>query len=185
MDDSLERAIREHVEIVSYDPRWPDMFAAERERLRGICPELAAVEHVGSTAVVGLSAKPVVDLMGAVASMKVADVLVERLCGMGGAGAGGYVTSAEFNATLNDRRWLMRHAQGRRTHHLHLVVAGSEAWRRTILFRDLLRKDGELARAYVEKKRQLARAMGADREGYTAAKGAFIEAVLGRAELAG
>ncbi len=176
MDDSLERAIRERVEIVAYDGRWAEMFAVERERLRGLCPELGAVEHVGSTAVVGMSAKPVVDVMGAVASMEVADVLVERLCGKGG-----YVTSAEFNAMLKDRRWLMRHAEGRRTHHLHLVGAGSEAWRRTILFRDLLRRDGELARAYEEKKRELAQAMGADREEYTAAKGAFIEAMLGRA----
>jgi len=83
------------------------------------------IEHVGSTAVPGLPAKPVVDLMATVDSMALADRLIPRLL------ENGYVTSAEFNATLGDRRWLMRHADGHRTHHLHLVLPDSSAWRDT------------------------------------------------------
>ena len=170
-DDSLTRAISESVAIVPYDPTWPARFEAERARLAALYPDLR-IEHIGSTAVPGMPAKPIIDCMAAVPSLAVADQLVELLC------ANGYVTSASYNQSLGDRRWLMRHSEGRRTHHLHLVLEDSPRLAECLRFRDALRADGELARRYTELKERLARECGTDREAYTAAKAAFVAAAL-------
>lgn len=131
-----------------------------------------AIEHIGSTAIPGLAAKPIIDVLAGVVALSEADALLAPLC------ANGYETSAEYNATLPDRRWLMRHAFGRRTHHLHLVVFGGEPWVRWLQFRDALRADAAIAARYEELKRTLAEQHRHDREAYTHAKGAFIDQVL-------
>jgi len=166
-DDELQRAIHEPVHLVPYDPAWPARFEDERRRLSAVLGD-AAIEHVGSTAVTGLAAKPVIDVLAAVASMAAADAALPALV------AAGYHTSAEFNATLVTRRWLMRQAGGHRTHRLHLVVAGSAEWHDPIRFRDRLRADPALAAAYAELKRSAADEHRGDREAYTRAKGAFV-----------
>jgi GrpB-like predicted nucleotidyltransferase (UPF0157 family) len=176
LDDDAEsglRAISESVSIEPYDAEWPARFVAERARLTALAPELVAIEHVGSTAVPGLAAKPIIDIMAAVASLDVADVLVDRLTA-----SGGYITSAEFNRTLRNRRWLMRHAGGRRTHHLHLVLAGGPDSTECIRFRDVLRRDRDIREQYAELKHRLASEFGNDRDGYGDAKTAFIASVV-------
>ena len=173
-DELLLKAINESIEIHEYDPEWPRRFELERQRLEKLFPStFIGLEHVGSTAVPGLPAKPIIDIVGCVASMSEADRLLPLLC------ADGYTTSAEFNATLGDRRWLMRHHNGRRTHHLHLVLPTSEDWSDKIRFRDILRADSVMRDAYVALKRRLAGAIGSDREAYTDAKGEFVRAALG------
>lgn len=123
--ESLNRAIHEEVALFPYDPNWPSMFEDERDRLLRLFPgEFLAIEHFGSTAVPGLSAKPIIDILAGVDSMSRADALMEPLC------HSKYTTSMEFNASLVDRRWLMRWADGRRTHHLHIMVFGSPEWDR-------------------------------------------------------
>ena len=107
--------------------------------------------------------------------MPVADSLVEPLLNSG------YTTSAEFNATLVDRRWFMRWANGRRTHHLHIVVHGGAEWRRRLRFRDKLRTDTELAHRYALLKEKLAAQHSVDREAYTCAKSEFVLSVVGDA----
>jgi GrpB-like predicted nucleotidyltransferase (UPF0157 family) len=161
------------IRLAAPDPRWPSLFATERDRLLAILPgRFTAIEHIGSTAVPHLAAKPIIDLIGGVPSLQEADALLEPLC------ANGYETSAEFNATLPDARWLMRHAGGRRTHHLHLVVFGGEKWLSRLRFRDALRADAETAGRYLQLKRDLAEQYPHDREAYTKAKGAFIDQTL-------
>lgn len=77
--ESLQAAIHEEVALRAYDPHWPAMFEAERERLRLLFPDdFIAIEHMGSTAVPGLAAKPVIDILGGVASMEAARALVAR-----------------------------------------------------------------------------------------------------------
>ncbi len=172
-EESLQLAIREQVRIVPHDPVWPEKYQAERTRLLALAPEaFLAIEHVGSTAVPGMAAKPIIDIAGGVRSMEVADVLLTLLC------QNGYSTSAEFNATLTNQRWLMRHADGHRTHHLHLVVHEDREWRRKIAFRNALRADPETARRYHVLKSGLAEAMGSDRDAYTSAKTEFVEEIL-------
>jgi len=173
MSDSLHAAIHEEIRLRPYDPQWPVAFEAERQRLLSILPDaFIAVEHIGSTAVAGLAAKPVVDILAGVASMAVADALSEPLL------ADGYTTSTAFNAALTDRRWFMRWADGRRTHHLHVVVHESAAWHERVRFRDALRSRPATAAGYAALKERLAREHPTDREAYTDAKSAFVRAVL-------
>ncbi|WP_386083417.1 GrpB family protein [Vreelandella sp. F11] len=174
--ESLSRAIHEEVALFPYDPTWPMLFEKERDRLLGLFPsEFLAIEHIGSTAVYGLSAKPIIDILAGVASMHQADGLLEPLC------RAKYATSLEYNASLVGRRWLMRFANGRRTHHLHVMVYGGEEWNRRLAFRNRLRDSTELAQQYERSKRQWAAAFKTDREAYTAAKGDFIHEALNRA----
>jgi GrpB-like predicted nucleotidyltransferase (UPF0157 family) len=170
--ESLERAIHEEVALMPYDPQWLLLFAKERERLMHLFPSrLLDVQHFGSTAIPGMPAKPIIDLLAGVESMAIADSLVEPLL------RSGYTTSAEFNATLPDRRWFMRWSNGHRTHHLHVVVLGGPEWRRRLRFRDALRSNAELAQRYAILKQQLAAQHGADREAYTHAKSEFVRAI--------
>src|SRR5258705_1141785 len=164
-NESLERAIHEEVALVPYDLHWPSLFEAERERLVGLFPsQLLDIQHFGSTAIPGMPAKPIIDVLAGVKSRTVADSLVEPLL------HSGYTTSAEFNATLTDRRWFMRWAHGRRTHHLHLVVLGGIQWRRRLRFRDMLRSDTKLAHRYALLKEEVAAQHRTDPEAYTRAK---------------
>ncbi|WP_231896442.1 MULTISPECIES: GrpB family protein [unclassified Halomonas] len=159
--------------LCTYDASWPTLFDQERDRLLDLFPgEFLAIEHIGSTAVPGLSAKPIIDILAGVDSMSRADDLMEPLC------SANYATSMEYNASLVGRRWLMRWAEGRRTHHLHLMVYGSDEWHRRLAFRNRLRVDAELAQQYEKKKRLWAAEFASDREAYTAAKGDFIRKAL-------
>ena len=172
--ESLERAIHEEVALVPWDPLWPALFETERERLmRLFLSQLLDVQHFGSTAIPGMPAKPIIDILAGVESMAVAESLVEPLL------RSSYTTSAEFNATLADRRWFMRWADGRRTHHLHLVILGGIEWRRRLCFRDVLRSDSELAHRYALLKQELTVQHSADREAYTNAKTAFVLSIVG------
>ncbi len=171
--ESLNRAIHEEVALSPYDVNWPLMFRDERDRLLRLFPgDFLAIEHFGSTAVPGLAAKPIIDILAGVDSMSRADALMEPLC------QAKYTTSMEFNATLVGRRWLMRWAEGRRTHHLHLMVYGSQEWDRRLTFRNILRANTEIARQYELKKQLWAAEFRSDREAYTAAKEGFIRAAL-------
>lgn len=167
--ESLNRAINEKIVLCSYSTDWPTLFEEERARLLHLFSDkLVAIEHIGSTAVPGLSAKPIVDILVGVDSMHHADDLIHPLCDSK------YTTSMEYNTSLIDRRWLMRWADGRRTHHLHLMVYGSQVWQQRLAFRDKLRADTELAQKYEKNKWRWAAKYRLDREAYTAAKRDFI-----------
>lgn len=175
-EESLNRAKNEIVEIVPYDSSWPLKFELEKKRLNAICPnKFLNIEHVGSTAIPECPAKPIIDILATVDSLKTVDELLPVLCDSK------YSTSAEFNETLKTSRWLMLHDNGHRTHHLHIVISGSKEWSNKIRFRDILRKDKELANRYVALKLDLAKKMGTDREKYTEAKTRFVTEVLERA----
>jgi GrpB-like predicted nucleotidyltransferase (UPF0157 family) len=153
------------VEVVEYDPGWPAAYAAERERLAPLLGEEVELHHFGSTAVPGLAAKPVIDMIALVEDFGAPiAALVQR---------GGYQYPPAFNATLTHRRFLCYPTAAHRTHHLHLVDEPRELERR-LRFRDLLRADPALAGEYVALKRVLAERYREDREAYTEAKGEFI-----------
>ena len=171
--DSLTRAIADPVGLVAHDPHWSDLFASERERLTGLFPgRFVEIAHIGSTQVDGLAAKPVIDLLAGVRSMEEADALTASLC------AHGYAHPIDVNRALPDRRFLMRHAEGRRTHHLHLVVHGSPAWTDRVAFARLLREDADVRDRYETLKRGLANRFSRERDAYTEGKSAFIRAAL-------
>ena len=163
----------DNITLEPANPDWPRLFEEEKARLLAdFGSRFIAIEHSGSTAVTGLDAKPVIDILGGVASMDEADALLEPLC------AAGWDTSPEFNATLPDRRFLLRWPEGVRTHHLHLVVYGGEPWQAILAFRDRLRSHPEIAESYQELKYNLAVTHKTDRFAYTEAKTAFISSVL-------
>ena len=171
--ESLERALHEDISLHPYDTQWPAIFLEERERLMKLFPDqLIDVQHIGSTSIPDMIAKPVIDLLAGVESMATADALVAPLI------QSGYITSADFNATLDDRRWLMRWSKGRRTHHLQLVVYGDSAWQRFICFRDILRARQDLADRYAGLKREIAMQHKVDREAYTEAKTEFVLSIV-------
>ena len=172
-EESLHAAIHEDVALHPYEATWPQAFEAERSRLLTLFPgDFVEIEHIGSTAVPGLKAKPVIDLLAGVQSINDAESLALPLS------QAGYATSAAFNASLSDRKWFMRWANGHRTHHLHLVVHGGPAWHERLAFRNALRSRPELAAEYVALKTQLATAHPNDREAYTMAKTGFILAAV-------
>ena len=171
----LESAINEPLCLQPYDPAWPRKYAKEKARLLAIfAGDILQLEHIGSTAVPGLAAKPIIDMLAGVQSMEDADALLAPLRDYG------YVTPPDCNLGLVDRRWLLRHASARRTHHLHLVVLGGYGWRRTLRFRDLLCAHAEAAKQYEELKLRLVQVAGSDRTGYALAKTEFVQDLLDR-----
>lgn len=168
----VQRAIAQPVSLADHDPRWRTMFEDEKRRLMDALPgTFLAIEHIGSTAVDGMKAKPLIDLLAGVDSMETAIALNRLLV------EHGYTTSASLNDTLPTRQWFMRQEQGVRTHHLHVVVHDSDEWRMRIGFRDALRADPELRRRYTALKEDLVARYAEDRDAYTEGKGAFIAQV--------
>jgi GrpB-like predicted nucleotidyltransferase (UPF0157 family) len=159
------------VHIAAYDTAWPALFELERQRLsRFLGPWLAGpIEHVGSTAVPGLPAKPVIDVMAAVESLEASRDALAVLPEAG-------YQYAPYRADV--MHWLCKPGFSFRTHHLHLVPYRSLLWSERIAFRDRLRSDPVVAREYAELKHLLAEVHRFDREAYTDGKGPFIERVL-------
>jgi ribosomal-protein-serine acetyltransferase len=153
------------VEIIDYDPAWPAAFETERERLAPLL-EGAEIHHFGSTAVPGLAAKPVIDMIVLVGDL---DAPIAALVE-----SAGYQFPRAYNATLAHRRFLCYPTAAHRTHHLHLVDDREEFDRR-LRFRDRLRADPALARGYATLKHALAERYRDDREAYTDAKAAFVK----------
>jgi GrpB-like predicted nucleotidyltransferase (UPF0157 family) len=158
------------IEIVPADPSWPALFEVERLALTGtVGPWLAGpIEHVGSTAVAGLAAKPVIDIMAAVAGLD------ESRPAIAAAAALGY---CYFPYRPDAEHWFCKPSPAFRTHHLHLVPFDSAGWRGTIAFRDYLRSHPDVAAEYAALKMRLAAEHRHDREAYTQAKSGFITRV--------
>jgi GrpB-like predicted nucleotidyltransferase (UPF0157 family) len=164
--------------ITEYDPSWPEAFAQERKLILGAIGErLLAIEHIGSTAVPGLGAKPIIDVLAGLSRLSEADACVPPLADTG------YVFVPEAMQYLPDdryfKRWTAtRQVDGLEVAHLHLTEFASTFWRERIRFRDLLRSAPEVAAAYEQLKRDLVRkySYGPD---YSIAKTDFIRSALG------
>jgi len=182
LEEKVRRVTTEEVDVVPYDPGWPILFEMERNHLRACLPEdlVCRIELVGSTAVQGLSAKPIIDLLVEVADLeetkrKIAPILE-------GQGYDYFWRPAFGDDGPPFYAWFIkRDAAGRRTHHIHMVEAESELWDR-LLFRDYLIAQPEAARAYSELKTRLAETHHGDRIAYTRAKTDFIAEVMERAK---
>jgi GrpB-like predicted nucleotidyltransferase (UPF0157 family) len=161
--DSFDPAIR----IVRYDPAWAEMFEREAGTIRAALGSVAVrVEHVGSTAVHGLDAKPIVDIQVSVASMEPVDAYRRPLEGLGYL----YVVHPDFP----DFPFLGKPAVRPRTHHIHICVAGGHHERRHLAVRDFLRAHPEEAAAYAAFKRVIAERHPGDRLAYMARKDRYV-----------
>jgi GrpB-like predicted nucleotidyltransferase (UPF0157 family) len=176
-EEKVARAVAEEVAVVPYDPRWPAMFERERDHLLSCLPGdlVGRIEHFGSTAVPGLSAKPIVDILVEVISL---DETRRRIVPI--LEAQGY--EYFWRPTWGDDvppfyAWFIkRDESGRRTHHIHMVEPDFEHWDR-LLFRDYLIAHPDTAREYDGLKLRLAATHHGDRVAYTEAKTEFVRHV--------
>jgi GrpB-like predicted nucleotidyltransferase (UPF0157 family) len=160
--------------IVDYDPTWPALFAALRAPVAAALGDIAiAIEHVGSTAVPGLAAKPVIDLDVVIRAEADLPAAIERLAslGYGYEGDKGIPGRAAFTWPPQLPR-----------HHLYVCARDSLAYRRHLLFRDYLRAHSDVCTAYAALKRDLATRYRTERAVYTDAKEPFIAATMAAAE---
>jgi GrpB-like predicted nucleotidyltransferase (UPF0157 family) len=171
---SSRRVTEGTVDVAPYDPSWPRRFEEERALLADVLAAWLAgpIEHVGSTAVPGLAAKPVVDIMAGVRSLKASRPAIDAV------GAHGY---CYFPYRTDSMHWFCKPSPMARTHHLHLVPFGSVLWTERLAFRDYLRAHADVAAEYARLKRELAERYRFDREAYTDAKGPFVERVVAMA----
>ena len=164
------------VEIHAYEPTWAARFEEERRLLEPILSPLlvGGIHHVGSTAVPGLAAKPVVDIMAGVRSLEDARSVFPQLA----------ASSYCYFDHRREMHWFCKPSPSVRTYHLILVEPGGPWWQARLLFRDYLRAHADAAAEYESLKLESARRHSGDREAYTDAKAAFVEAIvaLARAE---
>lgn len=161
----------EPVRLAPPDPGWPARFEREREALEEAIGERVrgGIHHVGSTAVSGLEAKPIIDILAGVRDLDAGRACFEPLANLG------YLHAPYLPKEMH---WFCKPHPARRTHHLHLVPADSQRYRDELAFRDLLRTDPQLADRYAALKRELAKSHRTNRDAYTEAKSAFVRAAL-------
>ena len=184
LEQRIECVIHEEVEVEPSDPAWPDLFLREKQHLLDCLPDglIQRIEHFGSTAVPGLSAKPIIDMLVGVTSL--ADTKTHIVPVLE---AQGY--EYFWRPTYGDDRppwyaWFIKRDAntGKRTHHIHMVESDfTEHWER-LLFRDYLIKHPEVAAEYQSLKIDLAARFPRDRIRYAQEKASFIERVTGLAK---
>jgi len=162
------------IHIVPYDTSWVAQFERERAVLeRLLAPWRGGpIEHVGSTAIPGLCAKPVIDIMVGVTSLPESEPAKSALREAG-------YQYAEYKTDV--MHWFCKPSFAMRTHHLHLIPFGAPLWHDRLKFRDILRADPVLAADYATLKLALASKFEFDREAYTEAKSAFVARILASA----
>jgi GrpB-like predicted nucleotidyltransferase (UPF0157 family) len=160
------------VKLSPYSRQWRVRFAAEERRLlRQTKPARCTIEHIGSTAVPGLDAKPIIDIAVQIPSFRRLPLWIRRF------ESAGYTYKGEYG--LPGRHFFLRGTPV--THHLHVVARGSEHWENWLLFRDFLRARPDEVHRYDAFKKELARRYATDRDAYTRAKTPFVTRLLARA----
>ncbi len=166
----------EPVIIADYDPQWPVRYEEERERIvAAIGNYIDDIQHIGSTAVPGLAAKPIIDILVIVPSLEQVEQSVRPL------------EKLEYeymgDSGIPGRHIFIKRQQGMRAYHLLMSQADHYTAAQAMVFRDFLRLHPRDTQDYGELKKVLAEQYGADREGYTNGKTTFIEAMLVKATL--
>ncbi|MEL7085765.1 MAG: GrpB family protein [Cyanobacteria bacterium J06597_1] len=165
------------VVIKPYDPNWVLLFSQEATRIQLACDRalITRIEHFGSTAVPGLAAKPIIDILLGVRSLADAkQVAISQLEHLGYA--------YWFDNPDPQRMFFVKGLplNGPRTHHIHMVEPDSVLWER-LIFRDYLRQHPDEASRYATLKYDLARCFSSDREAYTAGKAEYVKSVMQKA----
>lgn len=174
--DSPEVIKKDHVNLVAYNPEWPKLAQLEIDKLKSVFPAntIIDIQHVGSTAILGLSAKPILDIQIAVQSLAVmkfvAVPILQKL-------------DYEYWADNPDPNRMffvkgMPPYGEQRTHHIHIFEKNSVHWSNKLIFRDYLRSHTELAKEYEQLKAKLAQKHLYDREKYTDEKLDFVNRIL-------
>lgn len=172
----LQNAHLGEIVLSDYDPAWPELFVIEAESLRpAFGAALVTLEHIGSTSVPGLPAKPIIDIQAVVRTLAEAQSAAPALAKLGW-------EQGVFDLDPERRLYFKKNtAEGVRTHQLHVYEASLPAATDHVLFRNYLRAHPDEAARYVDLKRRLAETHRHDRIAYSAAKNEYVAAVLAKA----
>ena len=164
------------VRLEEYNPEWADLFDQEKKLLRKTFGDkIIAIEHIGSTAIPGIPAKPIIDINAAIPSLDDTDDFVTKLQELGYE----YIPERRFS----DRQFFPKGPSEKRTHHLNLVEITSETgWKNQLLFRDYLRTHPDIRDEYVTLKRELAHKYADNRDDYTEQKSNFVIRIIEEAK---
>ncbi|MEQ2528397.1 GrpB family protein [Bacillaceae bacterium CLA-AA-H227] len=155
------------VEVSSYNEKWTVLFEQEAEKLKLIFGnEIVAIHHIGSTAVTGLKAKPIIDIMPVVRDISLVDKYNEKMRDIG------YEPKGENG--IPERRYFQKGGDDR-THHVHIYQVGSPEIKRHLAFRDYLQKHSDEMKSYGELKEKLAQQFPFDIESYINGKESFVK----------
>jgi GrpB-like predicted nucleotidyltransferase (UPF0157 family) len=156
------------ITVVPYDARWPDLFREEADELAAIFgEEVVAIHHIGSTAIPGIHAKPIIDILVEVQDIESVDAFSQEMAERG------YVPKGEFG--IRRRRFFIKGTEESRTHHIHVFQTGDAEFERHLAFRDYLRAHPGEAQVYSHLKQELARTFAHDIESYVAGKDDLIK----------
>lgn len=163
------------VQLVPYTPTWAILFQAERDRLQhALGDDALNIQHIGSTAVPGLAAKPILDLGIAVAGESVVSGCIPCLTALG-------YTYRGYRGP-NEGHFFDQGSEQALTHYLHMLYIHEPGWRNYLLFRDYLMAHPGAREAYMRLKQELASQYAEDRAAYSAAKASFIQSTLAAAQ---
>lgn len=155
------------IAIEQSDPTWPERYQKEALLLQRVLSDIpVAIHHIGSTAVPGLAAKPIIDILLEVTSLHLLDKYNDTLC------QAGYTPRGEYG--IPGRRYFVK-GENQRTHHLHAFELGSQHTLRHLAFRDYLRQHSDIAQEYERVKREAAEHSGNLSKRYSQLKNDFIQ----------
>ena len=184
MDETLKQKIQqlvhEEIEIVSYNPSWPRLFEKEKTFLQDNLPDdlLGRIEHFGSTAIPGLSAKPIIDILVEVTSLEETKNRIVPILKLEGYE---YLWRPTIGNQPPYYAWFIkRNLKGARSYHIHMVEFDSNLWKR-LFFRDYLIDFPAEAKRYDTLKKTLAKRYSHDRIEYTKQKSAYIQKITDKA----
>lgn len=161
-----------HIVLTPYDPDWPSLFNRESELIRQtLSPQSAVIEHIGSTSIPGLAAKPVIDILLGLPSFDLAPTAVERMV------AAGFTYLPDYEKGMPFRRLFIREEEGKRISNVHTVEVDTPFWIRHLAFRDHLRNNPEVRNAYQQLKLDLASREWDSVNDYAQAKTDFIRGI--------
>jgi len=164
------------VVIEEYNEDWALEYQQEERKIKEILTnKLIAIEHIGSTSVPGLGAKPIIDFMVGVSDLNEVEQFIEPLAKLG--------YEHVYHKEFPNRRFFRKGQRRAGTHHLHIYNYGSKEWKNNILFRDYLKTHPDVLKQYNQLKKELAEKYRNDRVAYTNAKHPFIIDVIQKAEM--
>jgi len=157
------------VKLVPHDKQWAEVFKTEREiLLKSLGDSVVDIQHIGSTSISGMDAKPIIDMSAGVRRLKDADTLVRPLHRLG----------YKFYRKFGRQVLFAKGPDEKRTHYLHVMRYKGAKWNSDLLFRTYLRSHIQRAKVYADLKSRLAKQYPNDREKYTAGKNRFIKETL-------
>jgi len=172
---NISKTDKRRVGVVSYNPNWKDMCKEESEKIKNILNDIIVdIHHIGSTAIPGIKAKPVIDILVEVKDIGAVDQYNNKMEELG------YEVMGEYGIP---KRRFFRKGGNNRTHHIHIFQVGNEEIERHINFKEYLIAHPDKAREYSKLKEKLTNKYTYDVENYTNGKSDFIKEIDRKAKL--